>query len=150
MTRNKLLVGMIATYGAPGADSFAGDSLYNKKDSAIKTYSTTKHTTTLSLLNYPDTSTTPIKPGAIYKVYGTLNDYDAKQPLGSKTISFTATDPIIIPDATTGSTDGKYSVTGLKAPNTGGGSYSIQSHFAGDEKYNAKDSTIKTLNVVVG
>jgi hypothetical protein len=125
---------------------FAGDSLYNKKDSPIKTYSTTKHATTLSLLIYPNTSTTPIKPGATYKVFGILTDYITKQPLGSKTITFTATSPITIPDATTGATDGKYSVTGLKAPNNGG-SYSIQSHFAGDEKYSAKNSPTKTLNV---
>jgi hypothetical protein len=119
---------------------FAGDSLYKAKDSAIKTYSTTKHSVTLSL----SVPTTPVAPGASYKVSGTLVDSTAKQQLASKTISFTADAPITIADKIT-NTNGFYSAT-QAAPSTSG-TYNIQSHFAGDSLYNAKDSVTKTLTV---
>jgi hypothetical protein len=119
---------------------FAGDSLYNAKDSLIKTYSTTKHSTSITFALSPTSAT----PGASYKAYGTLTDSTAKQPLASKTITFTATAPITIPDQTT-NTSGQYSST-QAAPSTAG-TYNIQSHYAGDSLYNAKDSSIKTLTV---
>jgi peptidoglycan/xylan/chitin deacetylase (PgdA/CDA1 family) len=121
---------------------FAGDSLYNAKDSSVKSYSTTKHFVTLSL----SVPTNAVSSGTSYKVSGTLTDSTVKKPLASKTITFTADEPITIGDKTT-NTDGVYSGT-QTAPSTAG-SYNIQSHFAGDSLYNAKDSVMKTLTVTV-
>jgi hypothetical protein len=118
---------------------FAGDSLYNAKDSTIKTYNTIKHSVTLSL----SLPTTPVAPGASYKVSGTLTDSTAKVQLASKIITFTADAPITIADKTT-NTNGFYTGT-QTAPDAG--TYNIQSHYAGDSLYIAKDSLIKTLTV---
>ena len=119
---------------------FAGDSLYNAKDSSVKSYSTTKHSVTLSL----SVPTNAVSEGSSYKVSGTLTDGTAKKQLASKTITFTADDPITIGDKTT-NTNGYYSST-QTAPSTAG-TYDIQSHFAGDSLYKARDSAIKTLTV---
>jgi hypothetical protein len=120
---------------------FAGDNSYNKADSTIKTYSTTKHATGLSFT----VPTTAVAPGATYKVSGTLTDTTAGgAQLASKTITFTADSPIKIADQTT-NTNGFYSAS-QAAPSTAG-TYSIQSHFAGDDLYNSKDSATKTLTV---
>jgi len=120
---------------------FAGDSLYNIKDSTIRTYSTTKHATGLSI----SVPTTSVAPGATYKVSGTLTDTTAAgKQLASKTITFTADAPITIASQTT-NTNGFYSAS-QAAPSTAG-TYNIQSHFAGNSLYGAKDSTIKTLTV---
>lgn len=119
---------------------FAGDAQYNKKDSAIKTYSTSKHSTSLTLNLYPTT----VAGGALYKVSGVLKDIVTGQAIGSKTISFTADSPITIADQTTDAT-GTY-ITKPNAPTTAG-TYNIQSHFAGDDLYSAKNSPVKTLTV---
>ena len=119
---------------------FAGDSLYNVKDSTIKTYSTLKHSVTLSL----STPTTPVAPGVSYKVSGTLTDSTAQAQLASQTITFTADAPITIADKTT-NLNGFYTST-QAAPNTAG-TYNIQSHYAGSDLYIAKDSLIKALTV---
>jgi len=65
--------------------------------------------------------------------------------LSSKTITFTADSPITIPDETTDAA-GKYSGDALQAPDDAG-TYDIQSHFASDSLYKAKDSAVKTLTV---
>ncbi|MDQ3881976.1 MAG: PKD domain-containing protein [Thermoproteota archaeon] len=119
---------------------FAGDSLYNAKTSAIKTYSTLKHSVTLSL-SVPSSA---IAPGTSYKVSGTLADSTSKVQIASKTITFTADAPIAIADKMT-NINGFYSGT-QTAPTTAG-TYTIQSHFAGDDKYIAKDSLIRILTV---
>ncbi|MFL6432596.1 MAG: PKD domain-containing protein, partial [Nitrososphaeraceae archaeon] len=93
---------------------FAGDSLYNAKDSTIRTYSTTKHATGLSFT----VPTTSVAPGASYKVSGTLTDTTAGTQLASKTITFTADAPITIASQTT-NTNGFYSAT-QAAPATAG------------------------------
>ncbi|MFL6483069.1 MAG: polysaccharide deacetylase family protein, partial [Nitrososphaera sp.] len=86
---------------------FAGDSLYNVKDSTIRTYSTTKHATGLSI----SVPTTSVAPGATYKVSGTLTDTTAAgKQLASKTITFTADAPITIASQTT-NTNGFYSAS---------------------------------------
>ena len=119
---------------------FAGDSLYLAKDSVIRTYSTTKHTTSLSI----SVPTTAVAPGGSYKVSGTLEDTTARKQIASKTITFTADAPITITDKTT-NINGYYSAT--QAAPSSAGTYNIQSHFAGDDKYNARDSVIRSLTV---
>jgi hypothetical protein len=119
---------------------FAGDSLYNAKDSSVKSYSTIKHSVSLSL-SVPSNA---VSEGASFKVSGTLTDSTAKKPLTSKTITFTADEPITIEDKTT-NTNGYYSST--QAAPSSAGTYDIQSHFAGDSLYKARDSAIKTLTV---
>ncbi|HEY1248435.1 MAG TPA: hypothetical protein VGE97_05570, partial [Nitrososphaera sp.] len=120
---------------------FAGDDLYNKADSAIKTYSTTKHSVSLTLNLTP----TSVTHGALYKVSGVLKDNSAAgAPISSTTITFTADSPITIADQTTDAT-GTYTIKPI-APSTPG-TYNIQSHFATDNLYSAKDSPIKTLTV---
>ena len=120
---------------------FAGDSLYTNRDSTAKTYSTTKHGTTLTINISPST----VASDNTYKVSGVLKDRNTGAVLSSKTISFTADSPITIADETTDSA-GKYSADGLQAPDDAG-TYNIQSHYAGDSLYNARDSAIRTLTV---
>jgi peptidoglycan/xylan/chitin deacetylase (PgdA/CDA1 family) len=119
---------------------FAGDSKYSQRDSSEKSYSTTKRPVTLSLT----VPTDEVSAGTSYKVSGTLVDGTSKKQLASKTITFTADEPITIADKTT-NTNGFYSAT-QTAPNTPG-SYDIQSRFAGDDLYNSKDSVTRTLEV---
>jgi hypothetical protein len=119
---------------------FAGDSLYFAKDSLIRTYSTTKHATGLSI----SVPTTPVAPGTSYKVSGTLTDTTTGAQLASKTITFTADAPITITDKTT-NLNGFY--TSTQAAPSSPGTYNIQSHFAGDSLYNARDSVVRALTV---
>jgi hypothetical protein len=119
---------------------FAGDSHYSQRDSSVKSYSTTKRPVTLSLT----VPTDEVSAGASYKVSGTLVDATSKKQLASKTITFTADEPITIADKTT-NTNGFYSAT-QTAPATAG-SYDIQSRFAGDDLYNSRDSVTRTLTV---
>ncbi|HET6458888.1 MAG TPA: 6-bladed beta-propeller, partial [Nitrosopumilaceae archaeon] len=60
---------------------FAGDSFYQSSDSAILSYNTTKHNTSLSLLIQPN----PVTHGATYKVGGVLKDTVTGTTLSSKT-----------------------------------------------------------------
>ncbi len=89
---------------------------------------------------------TTVGSGAVYKVSGVLKDTSAGGvAIGSKTISITADSPITISDETTDAA-GKYSADALQAPDDAG-TYDIQSHFASDSLYKAKDSAIRTLTV---
>jgi Tol biopolymer transport system component len=128
---------------------FAGDELYVNKDSAIKTYNTTKHATSLSLVVSPSSVAQSSSGDETYKVYGFLKDRAASRaPLSSKTIIiiFTADSPIAITSNTTTDATGKYIVEGLKVPDSPE-IYDIQAHFAGDSLYNAKDSPRRSLTV---
>ena len=78
-------------------------------------------------------------------MYLVLTDTTKSVGLASKTITFTATSPITISSKTTNSL-GQYSATGLIAPSTTG-TYSIQSHYAGESLYNAANSPTQTLTV---
>jgi arylsulfatase A-like enzyme len=125
----------VATGGTYQAH-FYGDELYQSKDSAIKTYNTTKHSTSLSLAISPST----VAPGGTYNVSGFLiDDTASRAPLSSKTIVviIPSDSPIVgitSKSSITAATDaiGKYILDGLKAP-TKAGSYDIQAHFYGDE-----------------
>jgi peptidoglycan/xylan/chitin deacetylase (PgdA/CDA1 family) len=128
---------------------FAGDTLYKKSDSSIKTYSTVKHAVSLGLAvlktgDASGTTSTTVDSGGSYKVQGTLNDPLTNTLLSGKTITFTADAPITISDKTT-NTNGFYSATQTAPSNTG--TYNIQSQFAGDDLYSSKDSQTRTLTV---
>jgi Tol biopolymer transport system component len=127
---------------------FAGDELYVNKDSAIKTYNTTKHATSLSLVVSPSSAAPSSSSDETYKVYGFLNDRAASRaPLSSKTIIIsTADSPIAITSNTTTDATGKYISEGLKVP-ASPGIYDIQAHFAGDSLYSSKDSPSRSLTV---
>ena len=127
---------------------FAGDELYANKDSAIKTYNTTKHATSLSLVVSPSSAAPSSSSDETYKVYGFLNDRAASRaPLSSKTIIIsTANSTIAITSNTTTDATGKYSLEGLKVP-ASPGIYDIQAHFAGDSLYSSKDSPSRSLTV---
>jgi hypothetical protein len=127
---------------------FAGDELYANKDSAIKTYNTTKHATSLSLVVSPSSAAPSSSSDETYKVYGFLNDRAASRaPLSSKTIIIsTADSPIAITSNTTTDATGKYISEGLKVP-ASPGIYDIQAHFAGDSLYSSKDSPSRSLTV---
>ena len=120
---------------------FSGDSLYYAKDSSIKTYSTTKHSTSLTLTLSPST----VIHGGAYSSIATLKDSTLGVVLASRTINFTATSPIVISSQITDST-GVAKASGLIAPDLAG-SYNIQAHYAGEALYYAKDSSIKILTV---
>jgi hypothetical protein len=120
---------------------FAGDSLYSAVNTLVHTYNTLKHTTSLTLVISP-TSTTA---HGTYSVSGKLMDTTISTALSGKTITFTATSPITINSQNT-NTLGQYSVTGLVAPSIAG-TYNIQSHFAGDSLHSAIDSPVRTLTV---
>ena len=127
---------------------FAGDELYVNKDSAIKTYNTTKHATSLSLVVSPSSAAPSSSSDETYKVYGFLNDRAASRaPLSSKTIIIsTADSTIAITSNTTTDATGKYILEGLKVP-ASPGIYDIQAHFAGDSLYSSKDSPRRSLTV---
>jgi Tol biopolymer transport system component len=126
---------------------FASDELYVNKDSAIKTYNTTKRATSLSLVVSPSSVAPSSSGDETYKVYGSLKDRAASRaPLSSKTIIFTADSPIAITSNTTTDATGKYIAEGLKVP-ASPGIYDIQAHFAGDSLYSAKDSPRRSLTV---
>jgi hypothetical protein len=120
---------------------FAGDSWYFDAHTPIKSYSTTKHGTFLSL------NVIPISPlaGGMYRVEGVLRDVVTGSPLDSQAISFTTDSPIVISDAVTG-VDGKYLKSELIAPSTPG-SYDIQAHYSGNDLYLARTSVLRTLTV---
>jgi hypothetical protein len=120
---------------------FAGDSQYISKDGTMRSYNTLKHNTSLTLYIYPN----PVAPSGTYKVYGALKDDITSMTLSARTITFTTTTPTSITDTTTDNY-GKYKVSGLIAPSITG-DYQIQSHYAGDSKYLARDSKVKTLTV---
>jgi Tol biopolymer transport system component len=126
---------------------FAGDELYVNKDSAIETYNTTKHATSLSLVVSPSSAAPSSSSDETYKVYGSLKDRAASRaPLSSKTIIIsTADSPIAITSNTTTDATGKY-ISGLKVP-ASPGIYDIQAHFAGDSLYSSKDSPSRSLTV---
>jgi hypothetical protein len=119
---------------------FAGDSQYHSTDSAVKTYNTLIHKTVFWSLNVPSSVT----HGSKYSIDGKLKDSTTGLFLQSKTVTFSATSPIVIPSAVTDST-GKFSVSNLTAP--AAGSYNIQAHFAGDSLYASNDSPTKVLKV---
>jgi len=119
---------------------FAGDSQYLGADSAVNAYNTLIHKTVFWSLNVP----TSVTHGTTYTIDGKLKDSTTGLFLPSKTVTFTATSPIVIPNAVTDST-GKYSVGGLVAP--AAGSYNIQAKFAGDSLYTASSSVTKVLKV---
>jgi peptidoglycan/xylan/chitin deacetylase (PgdA/CDA1 family) len=128
---------------------FAGDSLYKKKDSTIKSYSSSKHSVTLSLAvtksgDPAGTTSTTVTPGASYRISGTLTDSTTKTQIASKTITFVADQPIAISDKVT-NTNGFYS-SWQSAP-AATGNYNIQSQFAGDDLYNSRGSSTRTLTV---
>ena len=127
---------------------FAGDELYVNKDSAIKTYNTTKHATSLSLVVSPSSAAPSSSSDETYKVYGFLNDRAASRaPLSSKTIIIsTADSKTAITSNTTTDATGKYILEGLKVPDSPG-IYDIQAHFAGDSLYSSKDSRSRSLTV---
>lgn len=118
---------------------FAGSSLYKPTSSATWDYCTLKRATSLGVSVSPASTT----PGGTFKVYGTLKD-STGAVLQSQKITFTA-QSITIKDATTDDL-GKYLVTGIKAPSNAG-TYNIQAKFAGDNLYNSKTSSTKTLTV---
>jgi len=119
---------------------FAGDSLYLSTDSVVKTYNTLIHSTAVWSLNVPASVT----HGSTYIIDGKLKDTTTGLFLPSKTVTFTATSPIVIPNTVTDST-GYYRVSGLVAPSAG--SYNIQAHFAGDSQYTSSNSVTKVLKV---
>jgi len=120
---------------------YAGGGLHGSTNSPLASYNTLRHTTSLTLSISPIS----VHRGGTYSVSGTLTDTANSGGIASKTITFTATSPITISSRTT-NTAGQYSATGLIAPTTPG-TYSIQSHFAGDSLYNAVNSQVGTLGV---
>jgi hypothetical protein len=119
---------------------YAGDSLYYSKDSVIKTYSTTKHATSLSL-----SSPTSVPWGRPTSISATLKDTsNASTPIAGATISWNGTGTIGINDKTTDG-NGIAAVSGT-SPNSVATNWSVQGHYAGDSLYYSKDSVIKTYS----
>ena len=118
---------------------YLGDSKYAPADSGTATYSTTAHATTLGLTITP--STVRQNTGT-YGVNGVLSDQITGTKLASKTISFIATSPITISNATTDAS-GAYSISGLKAPKAG--SYQITAKYGGETLYFSSTSPVGVL-----
>jgi K319-like protein len=121
--------------------NFGGDGTYKSARSNIQVYSTTLHSTYLTLIISPNS----VGPLGSFSVSGSLMDTSASNQLEGKEITFTATSPIIINSIATNS-KGQYAIAGLSAPNTTA-VYSIQAHFDRDSLYNLADSGVKTLTV---
>jgi hypothetical protein len=113
---------------------YVGNAQYNLAESPVEIYSTTPHSTFLSLTVSPKNAVV----GNYYKVTGILNDNLTNSTVAKRTISFRADSPVTIPDATTDSS-GKYTVSGLTAPRVPG-LYFFDAKFKGDPLYNASSS----------
>jgi hypothetical protein len=120
---------------------YAGNDFRTAADSEIRTYSTTHHSSSLTLNISPKT----VPRGGSYQVSGILKDALTDAPIAGKTITFTATFPITVPSDTTNS-EGAYVVSGLNAPSISG-TYHITSHFAGSSLYNSQNSPSQSLSV---
>ena len=114
---------------------YAGNSFRTAADSEIRTYSTTAHSSSLTLNISPKT----VPRGGSYQVSGTLKDGLTGAAISRAEITFTATSPITIPSTTTDNV-GNYVVSGLTAPSTAG-TYYITSHFAGSSLYTKQAQT---------
>ena len=119
---------------------FAGDSLYLGSGSTVNAYNTLIHNTVFWSLNVPAS----VKHGTLYTVSGKLKDSTTGLFLPSQTVTFTATSPIVIPNAVTDST-GTYTTSKLVAP--AAGSYNIQATFAGNSLYTSSSSVTKAMIV---
>ena len=113
---------------------YVGNAQYNFAESPVKIYSTTPHSTFLSLTVSPSNAVV----GNNYKVTGILNDNVTNSTVAKKTISFRADSPVTIPDVTTDSS-GKYTVSRLTAPHVPG-LYFFDAKFKGDPLYNASST----------
>jgi hypothetical protein len=121
---------------------FAGDANAGAVDSSVRSFSTKQHSTSVSIHLDP----LSVLLGSPYGIAGTLRDTTLSTTLASKSITFTATSPIVIPDAVTDA-NGLYTTSGLTAP-TVPGVYNIQSHFAGDTLYKPFNSSTPSLTVI--
>ena len=120
---------------------YAGNSTYGASDSAIQTYRTTVHATTISLGISPSS----VSKSGTFSATAILKDATTNTPLSAKTISFTAKSPLKISSGTTDST-GTLIKSGLSAPNKAG-TYDIIANFGGDSLYSASQSNKVTLTV---
>lgn len=122
---------------------YLGSAKYAPADSATISYTTTAHDTGLTLAILPSTV---VHGTGTYKVTGIITDQVTGTQLASKTIAFTATNPITITATATDAT-GTYTVSGLKAPSKIG-SYQITAKYAGEALYLSSSSPTGTLNCV--
>lgn len=130
------------TSGLTVQADFVGDNNYSAADSAIATYTTTGHATSVTLNVTPSTA----QRGSAYTVLGTLRDQVTGTNLSSKTVTFAAISPIVIPSTTTSDT-GTYLVSGLKAP-TRTGNYQIAAAYGGDTLYLQSTSPTRIMPVI--
>jgi hypothetical protein len=111
---------------------YAGDSLYKNVNSAVKTYSTMMHVTSLTLILNPTT----VIHGSTYSVSGVFKDSTLSLVLAGKTIDFTTDNGAVTIPSTTATFTGAYSVTGLVAPNVPTGTLvHITAKYAGESLY---------------
>jgi hypothetical protein len=120
---------------------YPGNSLYTSVDSEIRSYSTTTHSSSLTL----NISPKQVPGGGSYQVSGRLKDSITGALITGMTITFSATSRITIP-STTSDSAGNYDVSGLRAPSISG-TYYITSHFAGSSLYTHQDSPSQFLSV---
>ena len=121
---------------------FAGDSLYNAANTNIQTYSTLKHTTSITL----DTITY-VPSGMTVTVTGKLTDSSASYAaIGSQTITFTGTGAANLASVVTTS-DGTFAASGI-APNSIAPGWTIQAHYSGNVNYMSSDSNTQTYNTL--
>jgi peptidoglycan/xylan/chitin deacetylase (PgdA/CDA1 family) len=112
---------------------FAGDSLYKAQNSAVKTYVTSMHTTSISL-------TKPSAPwGQNVTLTATLIDKSLGTPLSGVSIVFDNNGATSVGSAQTG-TDGKANIR-VSSPATVG-TFSYAAHYSGDGSlYNGSNGT---------
>ena len=124
---------------------YSADSNYTGSDSTIQSYSTIKHT--VSLTAAAASSSVPWSRPTSFTA--TLTDSsNAAAPIGGQPIHFDGTGVIgITSDPVTGSTTGKATTAGA-SPSTIATGWTYQAHYVGNGLYNSKDSSIKSYNTV--
>lgn len=121
---------------------FAGDSLYDAANTRIHTYSTLKHTTSITL----DTITY-VQSGTTITVTGKLTDSTASYvAIGIQPITFTGTGAANLANTVTKS-DGTFVASGI-APNSISTGWTIQAHYNGNVNYISSDSKTQTYNTL--
>jgi hypothetical protein len=121
---------------------FAGDSLYNAANTNLQTYSTLKHTASITL----DTITY-VPSGMTVTVTGKLTDSSVSYAaIGSQTITFTGTGAANLANVVT-KPDGSFAASG-KASNSIATGWTIQAHYSGNVNYMSSDSNTQSYNTL--
>jgi len=124
--------------------AYSGDANYASSTSSALTQTVNQGTTNTIITLNPVSS---VAWGKTITVSGKLTNSSSGAGLGGKTITFSGTGGVNLPNAVTDS-NGFYTSTGA-APSTVTNGLTVQAHFAGDSQYQNTDSATITYNTLI-